>query len=161
MTADERALREGIIAKCRFMNAAGLNHGTSGNISVRHGERLLITPSAIPYDVLEPGMIAAMPLSGPYGTWEGPLRPSTEWRFHVDIMAARPEVGAIVHAHSPYATALAITRRSIPPCHYMIAAFGGADIRCSDYALFGTKELSQAALRALDGRAPACSPTMA
>jgi L-fuculose-phosphate aldolase len=152
MTKDERRLRQDIIAKARWMNASGLNQGTSGNLSARHGDVMLITPSAIPYDQMQPEMISAMPLDGEYGAWKGPLKPSTEWRFHLDIMRARPDVGAIVHTHSTYATVLAITRRSIPACHYMMAAFGGMDIRCAGYARYGTKELSDLALAALDGR---------
>ena len=151
MTRDERKLRQAIVANARWMNASGLNQGTSGNISVRHGERLLITPSATPYDRMRPEMIASMPLDGG-GVWEGPLKPSSEWRFHLAIMNARPEVGAIVHTHSTFATALSMARKPIPPCHYMIALFGGSDIRCADYATFGTDALSRNALKALDGR---------
>jgi L-fuculose-phosphate aldolase len=84
---------------------------------------MLISPSATPYDTMTPDVIAAMPIDGEYGSWEGPLKPSTEWRFHLDIMKARPEVGGIVHTHSTYATALAIARKEIPACHYMMAAF--------------------------------------
>jgi len=151
MQADERALRQAIIDKCRWMNATGLNQGTSGNISARYGARMLITPSAMPYDALTPEKIASMPVEGG-GDWEGPLKPSPEWRFHLDILRARPDAGAVVHTHAPYSTALAIARRDIPPVHYMIACFGGSDVRCSDYATFGTEALSKAALRALEGR---------
>lgn len=152
MTREERQLREAIIDKCRWMNASGLNQGTSGNISARYGEEMLITPSAVPYDAMKPEMIAAMPLEGEYGSWNGPLQPSTEWRFHLDIMRARSDVGAIVHTHSTYATVLAIARKSIPACHYMMAAFGGTNIRCAGYARYGTKDLSEHALAALEGR---------
>lgn len=152
MTDEEGTLREALVAKARWMNASGLNQGTSGNLSARWRDRMLITPSATPYDAMRPEMIASMPLDGDYGSWEGPLKPSSEWRFHLDIMRARPEVGGIVHTHSTYATVLAIARRPIPACHYMIAAFGGMDVRCADYATFGTKELSENALKALDGR---------
>src|SRR5208282_889561 len=144
MTRDEKALRTAIIAKARWMNASGLNQGTSGNISARHKNMMLITPSATPYD--------AMTLEREYGSWKGPLRPSTEWRFHLDIMLSRPDVGAIVHTHSTYATVLAIARKEIPACHYMMAAFGGPSIRCADYARYGSKELSDFALKALEGR---------
>jgi len=152
MKKQERELRQSIIDKSRWMNACGLNQGTSGNISARLGDHMLITPSATPYDDLTPELIAAMPIAGEYGTWDGPLKPSTEWRFHLDIMRARPEVGAIVHTHSPFATVLAIARKGIPACHYMIAAFGGNDVRCAEYATYGTKELSENALKALEGR---------
>jgi L-fuculose-phosphate aldolase len=152
MTRDERALRTAIVAKARWMNAAGLNQGTSGNISARYKDVLLITPSATPYEAMTPDTIAAMPLDGEYGSWSGPLKPSTEWRFHYDITKSRPDVGAIVHTHSTYATVLAIAHKQIPACHYMIAAFGGTTIRCADYARCGTKELSDFALKALEGR---------
>ena len=104
----ELELRKTIVTQCRWMNANGLNQGTSGNISARHGATMLITPSATPYDTLTPEMIAAMPIEGEYGSWSGPLKPSTEWRFHLDIMKARPEVGGIVHTHATYSTVLAI-----------------------------------------------------
>ena len=152
MTRDKKALRGAIIAKARWMNASGLNQGTSGNISARSSHVMLITPTATPYDAMTPEMIAAMPIEGEYGAWAGPLKPSTEWRFHLDIMKARPDVGAIVHTHSTYATVLAIARKEIPAVHYMIAAFGGPTIRCASYARYGTKELSDLALKALEGR---------
>ena len=152
MTHDECALRQAIIDQCRWMNASGLNQGTSGNISVRWKNGLLITPSATPYEAMVPEMIAFMPLDGEPGSWQGPLKPSTEWRFHRDIMQARAEVGAIVHTHSTFATVLAIHRREIPACHYMVAAFGGNTVRCADYATYGTQELSGHVLKALEGR---------
>ncbi|EAU41019.1 putative l-fuculose phosphate aldolase protein [Fulvimarina pelagi HTCC2506] len=152
MAQTERELREAIVEKARWMNASGLNQGTSGNISARHEDRMLITPSATAYEAMTPDMVASMPVDGEYGSWEGPLKPSTEWRFHLDIMKGRHDVGGIVHTHSTYATVLAIAGKSIPACHYMMAAFGGMDIRCSDYATFGTKELSTAALKALEDR---------
>jgi L-fuculose-phosphate aldolase len=148
----ELELRTAIIAACRHMNAIGLNQGTSGNISVRFRDRMLITPSGVPYGEMAAEDLAAMPIEGEYGSWDGPLAPSSEWRFHLDITRARPEVGAIVHAHSTFATALAIARKDIPACHYMIAAAGGPTIRCGTYATYGTKELSAAALKALEGR---------
>lgn len=148
----ELDLRKDIVAACREMNRSGLNQGTAGNISVRSGDRMLITPSALPYDRMEPSDIASMPLDRDYGSWEGPHKPSVEWRFHLDILRNRGDVGSVVHNHATYATALAIARKPIPACHYMIAAFGGTDVRVSDYEMFGTAELSAAALRALEGR---------
>src|SRR6478735_8133721 len=153
MTKEERALRANIVGKARWMNAIGLNQGTSGNISARYKDVLLITPSATPYDSMTPELIAAMPLEGEYGSWSGPLKPSTEWRFHFDITKSRPDVGAIVHTHSTYATVLAIARKEIPACHYMMAAFGGMNVRVAGYARFGTRELSEHALKALENRA--------
>ncbi len=113
---------------------------------------MLITPSALPFESLTPAMIPRMALGGPYGHFEGAYRPSSEWRFHADIYIARPEVGAIVHHHAPYCTALAMARRAIPACHYMIARFGGAPIACAPYALFGTAALSTHVVEALAGR---------
>jgi len=152
MNAAERALRAALVAKARWMNASGLNQGTSGNLSARCGAAMLITPSATPYEAMKPAIIAKMPLEGEYGAWRGPLKPSTEWRFHLDILRARREIGAVVHTHSPHATALSILRREIPACHYMVAAFGGTNVRLADYALYGTAALSANALAALDGR---------
>lgn len=152
MKKQERDLRQSIIDRCCWMNAAGLNQGTSGNISARFEDRMLITPSATPYEDITPEMIATMPIEGEYGAWTGPLQPSTEWRFHLDILRSRPDVGAVVHTHAMFATILAIGRREIPACHYMIAAFGGNNVRCAEYATYGTKELSKNALVALEGR---------
>ncbi len=152
MKQAERKLRQEIIDNCRRMNDSGLNQGTSGNISARFEERMLITPSGTPYEALEPGMIAAMPLHGDYGSWDGPLKPSTEWRFHLDILRSRPEVGAVVHAHPTFCTTLAIARKDIPACHYMMAAFGGPTVRCSRFEIYGTEALSVTALEALEGR---------
>jgi L-fuculose-phosphate aldolase len=152
MNAAERDLRKTLIDKCLFMNSSGLNQGTSGNISAKFEDRMLITPSATPYDKLEPEMIAAMPFDAEYGSWEGPLKPSTEWRFHFDILKTRTDMGAVVHAHPSYCTALAILHMPIPAAHYMVAAFGGADVRCAPYARFGTAELSELAIAALKDR---------
>jgi L-fuculose-phosphate aldolase len=149
MTAD---LRTQIVAACAELDRTGLNRGTSGNVSVRDGDALLITPSAVPSAQLAPEMIARMPLGGEYGAWEGPRKPSSEWRFHLDLMRARPDFGAIVHTHAPFATILAIARKPIPAIHYMMAAFGGPDIRCSGYACYGTAELSAHVLAAIEGR---------
>lgn len=146
---DEAEARAEIVAACRSMVELGLAQGTSGNVSVRWGEGCLVTPSGIPADAMRPEDVVPLAMDG---THQGPLAPSSEWRFHRDILAARPEVGAIVHAHPTYATAFAMCRRDIPAAHYMIAAAGGPTVRCSDYALFGTQALSVAALAALEGR---------
>jgi L-fuculose-phosphate aldolase len=154
MSKEELDKRQGIIAACLWMNSSGLNQGTSGNIGVRHGDTMLISPSGVPYEQLEPDDIVAMPLEGEYGSYRalGANVPSSEWRFHLDIMRARPDVGAIVHTHSLYATTLGCCRKDIPAVHYMIAAAGGPTVRCSEYATYGTAELSKAALAALEGR---------
>jgi L-fuculose-phosphate aldolase len=143
---------EKLIAAARSMAELGINQGKSGNLSVRTEAGMLITPSGIAYEALTQEQLALLPFDAEYGKFIGPKRPSSEWRFHMDIMAARPEVGAIVHTHAPYATALAMARREIPACHYMIARFGGAPVRVAGYALFGTAELSAQVLTALRGR---------
>ena len=148
----EREGRAAVVAVMREMAASGLNRGTAGNVSVRVGSAMLISPSAVPPGELTEDLICRMELADDGGGWTGVRPPSSEWRFHRDLLRARPEAGAVVHCHSPYATVLAIGRRTIPAVHYMIAAFGGSTIRCSDYATFGTAELSAAALAALDGR---------
>lgn len=149
MNAPALAARHAVIEAARTMAARGLAAGTSGNVSMRNEAGIFITPSAVPYDSLTPEMI---PLLHPDGNFEGAFRPSSEWRFHLDIYLARPDVGGVVHHHAPYTTALSIARREIPACHYMIARFGGAPLRCADYALFGTAALSEAVLKALEGR---------
>ena len=146
-------LRQQLIAAARGMEPARLNRGTSGNLSVRTVENgaagFLITPSGMPYATLNPEDIVFMHHDGrPAGLRE----PSSEWRIHRDIYAARPEAQAILHAHSPFATSLACLRRDIPPFHYMIARFGGDTLRCADYATFGTQALSDAAVAALQDR---------
>ncbi len=120
---------------------SGLNHGTAGNVSVRDGDAMRITPSGIPPEQTDAAMIARVPLADAEA-WSGPEPPSSEWRLHRDIYRARADVGAIVHTHSTYATVLATQRRDIPAVHYMIAAFGDAVIRCTPYAPFGTQALS-------------------
>lgn len=152
MDFHEHQLRKEIIQTCLDMNRIGLNQGTSGNVSARLDNCMLITPSAIAYDQLEPEMIASMPFDGIPGEWNGPLRPSIEWRFHLDILKSRNDVNATVHCHPPNCTAIAMARMNIPACHYMVAAFGGNSVRCSSYELPGSPELSRTALRALEGR---------
>jgi L-fuculose-phosphate aldolase len=142
-------LREGIVAVARALVAHGLNRGTAGNVSARWGEGFLITPTGLAADEMQPGDIVPMAMDG---SWQGARKPSSEWRFHRDLYATRPQAGAIVHAHAPFASALACLRADIPPFHYMIARFGGATVRCAAYATFGTQALSDAALAALDGR---------
>lgn len=149
MVEDDAMLREDIIATALRMIAAGLNRGTSGNVSARIAGGFLVTPSGLACEATRPEDIVAVAQDG---TARGSRLPSSEWRFHRDIYAARPEVAAIVHAHSPFATTLACLGRSIPAFHYMIAVAGGNDIRCAPYATFGTQELSDHALRALEGR---------
>ncbi|HLO62416.1 MAG TPA: class II aldolase/adducin family protein [Azonexus sp.] len=142
-------LREQLIAAARAMQPAGLNKGTAGNVSVRQGDGYYITPTGMPYDRLAADDIPLMALDGSH---QGTRKPSSEWRFHRDLYAARPEVGAVLHAHSPFAVSLACLRRDIPPFHYMIARFGGDTIRCADYAIFGSEALSASAMAAMADR---------
>jgi L-fuculose-phosphate aldolase len=149
MTLSDLEARQAIIDACIEMNAVGINQGTSGNISLRHGDGMLISPTSTPYDTLEPEDIVFM---GWDGEVDGRLPPSSEWRFHLDIMKARPEVNAVVHAHPTYCTTIAIMGRKIPAIHYMVAVAGGSDIRCAPYATFGTAQLSAHAVEALRDR---------
>jgi len=149
---EEMALRAKIIDLCREMNATGLNQGTSGNISARYGEHMLITPSGVPYDIMTLDMIARMAVEDDTGAWEGPCRPSSEWHFHRAILRSNDDFGAVVHTHSTFATVLSMSRTTIPACHYIIAAFGGSDVRCADYATYGTAELSDNIIRAMKDR---------
>jgi len=142
-------LRLELIATARAMQPAGLNRGTAGNVSVRSGDGFLITPTGMPYAALSADDIPLMALDGSH---QGSRKPSSEWRFHRDLYASRPEVGAVLHAHSPFAVSLACLRYDIPAFHYMIARFGGDSIRCADYAIFGSAELSNAALAAMHER---------
>lgn len=144
-------LRRAIVEVARALRPEGLSRGTSGNVSARAGRGYLITASGVPNQRLGPRDVVQLGLDE---TPTEALRPqpSSEWRIHRDIYRARPEAGAIVHAHPPFATALACLRRGIPSFHYMVAVAGGADIRCSGYATFGTQELSDQVLTALEGR---------
>lgn len=192
--ASENEARRELIARARAMNAAGINVGKAGNLSMRWSrsaaEGCLITPSALPYDALEPDDIVWLPLDqvdvgqdpgsdagsdaesyagsepgrdiqrgdrrDPPPRFDGRRKPSSEWRLHRDLLASRPDIGAVLHAHGPESSALAcsarIQREGIPAFHYMVAVAGGADIRCAPYALFGSRELSEAAGTALAGR---------
>jgi L-fuculose-phosphate aldolase len=141
--------RQAIIDHCLKLNSSGLNQGTSGNVSIRHGDGMLISPTSTPYTDLTPDKIAFVHSDG---RAEGPIAPSSEWRFHRDILAQRPDVNAIVHAHPTYCTILAIHGREIPPIHYMIAIFGGPSIRVAPYAIFGSQALSDHAIKALEDR---------
>ncbi len=147
--SEELALRHAITEACRAMNALGINQGTSGNISVRWRDGLLITPSGMPYGDMKAADIVHLRMDGSYNHR---LVPSSEWRFHRDIIGARPDVGAVVHAHPVYCTAFAICGLEIPAIHYMIAAAGGPTVRCGGYAPYGTPELSDIALAALRDR---------
>lgn len=141
--------RQQLVAAALAMQASGLNRGTAGNISLRADDGFYITPTGMPYAALTAADIPHMTLAG---TISGQRKPSSEWRLHRDLYAARPHVGAVVHAHSPFAVSLACLRCDIPPFHYMIARFGGDTVRCSRYEIFGSQELSAAALDAMTDR---------
>lgn len=143
--------RRQMVEACLEMGRLGINQGTSGNISVRVEDGILITPSGLAYAEMKPEDIVFMRWDG---EWEAQGRnaPSSEWRFHLAILKAKPEVGAVVHAHPIHCTIIAIMGHSIPPIHYMIVAAGGRDIPCAPYARFGTDELSKRALDALRHR---------
>lgn len=145
----ELNLRRVLIDATRALSAARLNCGTAGNASARCGDGLLITPSGMHPDHLQPGDIVWMALDGQA---RGTRAPSSEWHLHRDLYVDRPDVGAVVHTHSPFATALACQRRAIPPFHYTVARFGGDDVRCAEYALFGSAELSRTIAAAMRDR---------
>ena len=142
-------LAQQVIDSCLAMNAQGINQGSAGNVSVRFDDGFLITPSGMAYDRLRPEHIVLVDLQG---NCNDELNPSSEWRMHRDIYVNRPEAGAVLHAHPTFATALSCLRVDIPAFHYMVAVAGGDSIRCADYALFGTQELSDHMLAALAGR---------
>jgi L-fuculose-phosphate aldolase len=141
---------EALIATARALTASGLTPGTSGNVSARSGEGFVITPTGVPYERLEPAQLVTVNLDGSVAP--GQLKPSSEWRLHRDIYLSHGEAQAIVHVHSPYATALACARREIPAFHYMVAMAGGDSIPCAPYATFGTQLLSDHVTAALKGR---------
>lgn len=149
MTDEERALRTELIEACRSMNALGINKGTAGNISVRHGGGFLISPTGIAYKNLVPEHVVAMSWDA---TYAGDVLPSSEWRFHRDILRARPDLNAVVHTHSTHATAVSILGKDIPAIHYSIAATGGGTIPCAPYEIFGSQALADVVVKALEGR---------
>ena len=150
------ALAAELIDIAKAMNTRGINNGTSGNVSVRVDDAMLITPSGVRYDDLEPGHIIKMAFDQSWQPLDpgdgGTLRPSSEWRFHLDVLRSRPDANAVVHAHPISATALSAHSRGIEAFHYMVGMAGGHDIRCAEYATFGTAELSDNVVRALEGR---------
>lgn len=148
MTEDERTLRRQMVDTCRKMTASGINQGTAGNLSVQHGAGFLVTPSSMPYDTMQPEDIVEMGWDGSYVGH----RPSSEWRFHRDILKHRPDVNVVLHCHSTYATAVACHHLTIPAFHYMVGVMGGNTLRCARYATYGTQALSDAAIEALEGR---------
>lgn len=146
------ALRQGVLDVAQQLEQKGLTQGTSGNVSARLSDGFLVTPSAVPYDELSLADLVVVEDKGTVRRGPRVRKPSSEWRMHSEILRARPEVGAIVHAHPPWATALSCLRRDIPAFHYMVAVAGGRVIRCAEYATFGTQELADACVAALESR---------
>ncbi|TVT49313.1 MAG: class II aldolase [Denitromonas halophila] len=150
------ALANDLLNVARGMTAARLSVGTAGNVSVRDNtdaaDGFWVTPSGM---VPERCEAADMTRVRADGSAHGRRAPSSEWRLHRDIYAARPDVGAILHAHAPFATALACHRLDVPAFHYMVARFGGDSVRCGSYATFGTQALSDATVKALENRSAA------
>ncbi len=149
MSESRNELPREIVSVSRALDSAGLMPNKSGNVSARVPGGFLITPSGVPYGELEPKQIVELAADGTSSA--SALRPSSEWRMHLAIYARHPEVSAIVHTHSPRATALSCAGLGIPAFHYMIALAGGA-IRCMPYATFGTEELAANAVLGLEDR---------
>jgi L-fuculose-phosphate aldolase len=150
MIASERGVRMRLANAARRLSASGATNGASGNLSARTERGYIITPSGVTGESLGPDDLVYMGEDWTHGG--GQREPSSEWRLHRDVYRVRPEVHGVVHTHSPYATSVACLRRAIPAFHYEVAFAGGHDIRCADYATFGTQELSDRALQALEGR---------
>jgi Ribulose-5-phosphate 4-epimerase and related epimerases and aldolases len=136
INATEMAWREQLLASTQQLATLGLNKGTSGNLSVRTDAGFLVTPSGVAPEAMDAMSMVHMQFDG---SCEAGKRPSSEWRFHRDILQAKPDVNAVVHTHSTFATSLACLRKRIPAFHYMIAIAGGDSIECADYALFGSQ----------------------
>lgn len=143
------SMRESLLNNFKKLAELGLNKGTSGNASIRTDKGFLVTPSGMAIEQMSAASMVEVDMTG-QAISAG--KPSSEWRFHRDIYQARPEIQAIVHTHSMFATSLSCLRQNIPPFHYMIAVAGGKDILCAKYALFGTQALSDAAIVALENR---------
>ncbi|HSZ51267.1 MAG TPA: class II aldolase/adducin family protein [Caulobacteraceae bacterium] len=150
MDATEMELREQLVHIMKAMDARGLNRGTSGNASVRHGEDMLVTPTGVPPAQLHADQIVLVRADGTWAS-EG-ARPSSEWQMHSGILMRRPDVNAVVHCHSRHATILACAGREIPSMHYMVGVSGGASVPVAPYATFGSIELADATVEALGGR---------
>ncbi|BDG73797.1 class II aldolase/adducin family protein [Roseomonas fluvialis] len=137
-----------LLAAARRLDAAGFMPSKSGNLSMRDGDGFLITPAALPYADTAEADLVRMTADG---SATGRRRPSSEWQLHAAVYAARPDANAVVHTHSPRATALSCARSGIPPFHYMVLLAGG-DVRCAAHATFGTVALANNAVAALEGR---------
>ena len=144
--------RENLLNITNKLLTAGLNHGATGNCSCRDREGFLITPTGVDSSKLTTDMMVRMNLSGNLSQPESKYQPSSEWQFHQAILEKYPEINAVVHTHSVFASTLSVLGQDIPAFHYMIAVAGGDSIRCAPYAMFGTKELSDNILNAIQDR---------
>lgn len=135
----ETEARQAVVQAAQALPRLGLSVATTGNVSVRWGDGMLITPSGVRYEALTADAIVRLRDAHVVVPDQ---RPSSEWRFHAAAYRARPDRQAVVHCHSPHATTIACTGRSIPPFHYLVAALGGEDIPCIGYAPFGSEELA-------------------
>ncbi|WEK40691.1 MAG: class II aldolase/adducin family protein [Candidatus Brevundimonas colombiensis] len=149
-TENEERLRVGIVAVMQAMDARGLNRGTSGNVSARLGDAMLVSPSGVPSSRMTPEAVVRVEADG--STPAGSLKPSSEWRMHQRLLALRPDCNAVVHCHSRHATILACAHKPIPPAHYMVAVSGGASVPVAPYATFGSEALADAVADTLKGR---------
>jgi len=145
-------VRENLLKITNKLLAEGLNHGATGNCSCRDRGGFLITPTGVDSSKLTTDMIVRMNLSGSFSELESKYQPSSEWQFHQAILKKYPEINAVVHTHSVFASALSTLGQGIPAFHYMIAVAGGDSIRCAPYAMFGTTELSNNILVAIQDR---------
>tara|TARA_B100001059_G_scaffold224968_1_gene251652 strand:- start:4 stop:651 length:648 start_codon:yes stop_codon:yes gene_type:complete len=144
--------RENLLNITNKLLAAGLNHGASGNCSCRDREGFLITPTGVDSSKLTTDMMVRMNLSDNLSEPKKKYQPSSEWQFHQAILEKYPEINAVVHTHSIFASSLSVLGQDIPAFHYMIAVAGGDSVRCAPYAMFGTKELSDNILEAIQDR---------
>ena len=147
--SDERELRDGLLSALRRLDERGLNRGSTGNLSLRHGDGMLITPTGMGADDLVADDLVWL---GFDGSLKGRWKPSSEWHFHQALYLARPDLNAVAHTHATHATALACLRRDLPAFHYMVAVAGGDSVRCTPYHLFGTEALSRAVVQAMHDR---------
>lgn len=145
--------RKDLVATAQRMSALGLTPGMSGNVSVRTKRGFLVTPSGLPYDELGIADVVELDFDG--GILSGDRTPSSEWQLHRDLLAARPDIHAIVHTHSLFCTSIACLREPIPAVHYMVVLAQSDSIPCAEYATFGSAELAANAVRAL-GPGHAC-----
>lgn len=152
MMKKEMLLRKSLFQSSLLLNRKGLNHGATGNLSCRNDNGFIITPSGVSLENLDSNSMVEIGFNGEIINSKSNYKPSSEWLFHRDIYATKDDIHAIVHTHSVFSSTLSVIGESIPPFHYMIAVAGGDSIRCSDYALFGSQELSNNIIIAMEQR---------